>query len=397
MSIDQIPENEGIEENDVTNEPQTSEAQGVTTPDATTAGESPTTEPAATEPEQKPEPKPEPEPAPEQSTDDSAREGESEQGEFEHRPVVLDQIADAEKECALAESRVMAAKRALKAAKSDYDDCVAALRDLAAQLYNDLDRPLLNPKKVSTVTVTVAGKSPVSSPGGATTETPTGSQPLAELGNEPWRRAPIESLNLKPKLTERLKESDINTVGQLEALRADIANNRAKWPKGIGEAKITEIENAVIDWLTKNRDSHLFNGNESIPVSPPITSADDSSEAAPEKLALEKSWNDYSDEEQVEFISKRLLEITSLELIEEFRHEWEGGREAAELGDDATDCIYPPGPKQDAWLKGWQSVQDEDESFDEEELYDDSDEEQPTVPVASQPSKRFEYADLDDL
>ena len=49
-----------------------------------------------------------------------------------------------------------------------------------------------------------------------------------------------------------------DTMGRFERLRADISTGREKWPKGIGEAKITKLENAMIEWLTKNRDASVF-------------------------------------------------------------------------------------------------------------------------------------------
>jgi hypothetical protein len=76
--------------------------------------------------------------------------------------------------------------------------------------------------------------------------------------SDAWKSRPIEELELGNSLTERLIENGIGTIGRLENLRAEIAQGREKWPKGIGEAKITKIEDAVIDWLTKNRDSGVF-------------------------------------------------------------------------------------------------------------------------------------------
>lgn len=76
-----------------------------------------------------------------------------------------------------------------------------------------------------------------------------------------WEDASVAELQahgVSTKLCERLIEAGADTIGRLEKLRAEIAMGREKWPRGIGEKKITDIENAVIEWLTKNRDSAVF-------------------------------------------------------------------------------------------------------------------------------------------
>ena len=80
--------------------------------------------------------------------------------------------------------------------------------------------------------------------------------PLAT--DDAWRAAPLSDLHLKTNVHDKLTEAGISTIGQLEDLRADISNRKAKWPKGIGQAKITEVEDAVVAWLTKNRDAAEF-------------------------------------------------------------------------------------------------------------------------------------------
>lgn len=74
-----------------------------------------------------------------------------------------------------------------------------------------------------------------------------------------WRSTPISCLSsLTPKLLERLEEAGLTTMGKLEDHRAKIALGHEKWPKGIGEVKITAIEDAIIDWLNENRDKQVF-------------------------------------------------------------------------------------------------------------------------------------------
>jgi hypothetical protein len=73
---------------------------------------------------------------------------------------------------------------------------------------------------------------------------------VPQANSDAWRKAPIKELGLTEKLAELLPE----TIGDLEDLRADIATGKKEWPKGIGNGKVTMIEDAVIDWLTKHRD-----------------------------------------------------------------------------------------------------------------------------------------------
>lgn len=70
-----------------------------------------------------------------------------------------------------------------------------------------------------------------------------------------WQDRPLVELVTygAPKSTiETLVEQGYETIGRFEQLRADIANRREKWPKGIGEAKVTKLENAMVEWGARN-------------------------------------------------------------------------------------------------------------------------------------------------
>jgi len=82
-----------------------------------------------------------------------------------------------------------------------------------------------------------------------------------ERYNQVLEAAPIGELGLQPKLEERLIEAGATTILKLERLRADIGLGREKWPKGVGEGKVTTIENAIQAWLTRN--STVFQVEES--------------------------------------------------------------------------------------------------------------------------------------
>lgn len=71
---------------------------------------------------------------------------------------------------------------------------------------------------------------------------------------EAWRSAPFTELGLTLKQNDLFESIGVTTIGAIEDLRASIAEGKAEWPKGIGPAKVTDIENRIIDWLDKNRD-----------------------------------------------------------------------------------------------------------------------------------------------
>ena len=67
--------------------------------------------------------------------------------------------------------------------------------------------------------------------------------------------APVFDLDLPAKLLERLQEAGATTVWRLEKLRGEIAMGREKWPKGVGEAKVTAIEDALMKWMSAHQES----------------------------------------------------------------------------------------------------------------------------------------------
>ncbi len=79
-------------------------------------------------------------------------------------------------------------------------------------------------------------------------------QPSIERSYESeLRAASLGELKLPGSLHEKLTDAGVNTIWDLERLRGEISQGREKWPKGIGAAKITTIEDAVLGWLTRNQ------------------------------------------------------------------------------------------------------------------------------------------------
>lgn len=68
---------------------------------------------------------------------------------------------------------------------------------------------------------------------------------------ETWRSVDIDELGISSTLTERLRENEIDTMGELEIARA---NGLTKLD-GIGQSKADVIEDAILKWLDQNRDS----------------------------------------------------------------------------------------------------------------------------------------------
>lgn len=82
--------------------------------------------------------------------------------------------------------------------------------------------------------------------------TENGSIPDDQLGDA-WRFASIAELELPGKLAQKLEDdAGVRTIGQLEDLRGGAGLNSIK---GIGPGKITIIEDAVINWLSVQRDA----------------------------------------------------------------------------------------------------------------------------------------------
>lgn len=88
--------------------------------------------------------------------------------------------------------------------------------------------------------------------------------PAAE--NDAWRKALLSELRLTTKQLDLFASAGVGTIGDLEDLRAKIADGKAEWPKGIGPGKVTEIENRVIEWLTANRDKFGEPAQQELPL-----------------------------------------------------------------------------------------------------------------------------------
>lgn len=78
----------------------------------------------------------------------------------------------------------------------------------------------------------------------------------ATIDTDAWKNASIAELNLPGKLPALLEENGITTIGELEAKRA--SRDGLRGIKGVGQAKVDLIEQAVTDWLSVQRDAQAL-------------------------------------------------------------------------------------------------------------------------------------------
>ena len=196
-----------------------------------------------------------------------------------------------------------------------------------------------------------------------------------------WRSESILSLNLKTTIADKLIEAGYNTIGKLEDLRADTFAGGLKSIKGIGQAKADAIEDAILNWLSKNRDRAVLaaagaganaveevaeTAEESPAEESPATSTEAADEAASGFAALDQAATDpdwhATIEERSQQIFFRTGDLSSVspddclsQQLQDSRF-WESGYEAYNAGHDLVDCGYVPGGERDDWLRGWMSA-----------------------------------------
>jgi len=161
---------------------------------------------------------------------------------------------------------------------------------------------------------------------------PEGNAPMEEDAPETysdnWPTMPIQVLNLSKSVTDKLLEMGLDNLGKLEAKRAEIYDGRDKWPKGIGPAKITEIENSILGILAK------------IKVEP---SANDSDVIDPSFQVVETSTANPDVQSEKEILAE----------THEFKKIWDEGYNARILGKAPEDCPYVTKKGLEIWVEGW--------------------------------------------
>lgn len=236
---------------------------------------------------------------------------------------------DAEESLSNAVLRRREAEAAVKAAKSFEKAAAELLEEVLARGVERL--PLIDAAEARAEARESAASDPDAVGLSPDQNAPAG--PLKVHDPDAWKQVSISELGLHPSLTEKLASDGMDTIGRLEQRRADISQGKEKWPKGIGKAKVTQIEDAVIGWLTENQ--HVAG-----------QVAEEPTEEQLDQLLVDRAKALYTGDPDC------------LEPAGETDAVWDSGVAAFERGLKLTDCPYVAGEEQDDWLKGWISAKE---------------------------------------
>lgn len=248
---------------------------------------------------------------------------------------ISDELREARREFIRASIELARAKKAQKRCQKRFDYCLETMMDLTQDQIGgedpeddggsdgDSDKPHSS---------TVGDPSTPAAP----------AEPVREVSRDEWQTVSIDQLGLKESLCEKLKEAGLDTIGRLESRRAEIYSGFEKWPKGIGQAKVTEIENAVLEWLAKNRQDDdkiatAIDGELADSVDP---DAPETTEPVGETIAQEPE--------------------TPAPETEINREIFESGRQAYDQNAKVDECPWTPGAEADSWIAGWNSAKADD-------------------------------------
>lgn len=261
-------------------------------------------------------------------------------------------------------------KESHKIAKAAEEEALEELRDLL----ND------RPSEPSFAEFMVNFRKQTSVPTGEPTAADA-TQPAEPNTSTAWREVSITKLDLPAKLIERLQNDCINTIGQLEDRRGEISEHKAKWPKGIGAAKITQIEDAVIAWLTANRDQAAFQDLQSGHTTEQPTEQPTAEEVPTNTDAEATIKPDVTNEEFANAINARAVELddgTAGCLDDQLKAGyWHQGYDHYEAGGELRACGLPPSPAQDDFIRGWLAAGQVEDWPDADEASETVDDEPP--------------------
>jgi len=288
-------------------------------------------------------------------------------------------MREAEANCQECEDAYEDAAEAAKSKKKRLDSSIAILREIARDTYEKaIERQRLAREEAARVAAANEGQGEqfadsAASDSASPNHDITGAACIDQSTSNAWRSVDILELtnaDLSPAVAQKLKDAEIATIGQLEDLRGEISLGRAKWPKGIGEKKITAIEDAVVAWLNKFRG---MGGTEHVPVTKvedePASDAtaetiEPASTAVVEPSATTMKpaeWHELSAEAKREFIFARIDELGAAGSLDEQLKScgyWQQGYDAGTAANgDASELEsrveFSPSPAQDDWLRGW--------------------------------------------
>lgn len=146
------------------------------------------------------------------------------------------------------------AKETIKSCKKEQEVLLEKLDHLIQAWENP---PAVEPTSTTSVVgsgggcdVPIVDQPAVGIPQAEPATTPEG--PSSESYQSVLESESVAVLGLKEAVTEKLIEAGADTLWRLEMLRKDISEGRKEWPKGIGKAKVTMIEDAILAWCAVN-------------------------------------------------------------------------------------------------------------------------------------------------
>ena len=166
--------------------------------------------------------------------------------------------ADFELRLSLATDELVQASIANKHSQEVAKDAKARLKAATDEIARLGERgpevmPLFDGKKK-----TEAASEPTNTDTSSNTDHPQAPSAPAAYTSDAWRSRPTTELGLPPKLTDKLADNGIETIGALEDQRAAFKGLRGI--SGIGHVKADLIESAVLAWLDRNRDVGMVGG-----------------------------------------------------------------------------------------------------------------------------------------
>lgn len=269
---------------------------------------------------------------PEQPTEGQPEPESSDGGGFELQCLV--DIYEAELECRRCEAEIAELKQSLKDSKDTYNAAVITLRRLCYDA-----KPERKSVTPAPVTIQYDSTQPVF---GGLVDQPEETEPESL----DWRNVLLANIGINgikglgKKKREALTEL-CPTLGAFEDLRAKVGKDAATLqellPKGIGQAMADELEELVLNWLTKNRDQ--------------VESSDGESTSA----TVQQPVEELSHEDQVSLRAKEIDtgEDGCLDGQLDDDGIWESGKRAYEKDASIWECPWTPGPNQDEWIRGW--------------------------------------------
>ncbi len=297
---------------------------------------------------------------------------------------------------------------AAKSAKERWKDAEDALFAVIEECPSEEECEYVEGYIAPTAAVTAAASStPIASPAAVVEESaPAPATPATDPNV--WRRVPISELHLENIKGLGAKKIDqitaaCPTIGHLEDMRAGFEGLKAL--DGIGQAKADAIEDAILNWLSKNRDAEVLAGasivepedvrngtaptwNLGKPTEADQESEDgdvaaDTTEAvaagetdeASEDVADTAADESTADDDQLAGDLRRFADIEArahaiyfsegdfknvspddaLNPVIDNGLNWESGEQGYHKGYDLIDCPWLPGKERDDWLRGWMS------------------------------------------